>query len=81
MGTTYATSLGDRGRLVIPADLRASQDWKQGDSLLFIEADDGVVVTTPDQALSVLRKQLAGESLVEGLLADRRAASLLEDQR
>ncbi len=37
-----------------------------------IESPGGVVLTTREQALDLLRKQLAGPSLVEELLAERR---------
>ena len=43
--------------------------------MLFVEAPDGVVLMTREQAKALVRKQLAGSSLVEELLADRRAAA------
>jgi len=73
MSTTFPVALGDRGRLVVPAELRERQHWSQGTPLLFIETDDGVVLTSREQALQLVRKQLAGKSLVDELLADRRA--------
>lgn len=30
MGTTFVAPMGDRGRLVVPAELRARQHWEQG---------------------------------------------------
>lgn len=72
--------VGDRGRLVLPAQLRESQSWEQGTPLLFVETPRGVVVTTQRQALDLLREQLGGEdSLVDELLAERRRAAELED--
>jgi bifunctional DNA-binding transcriptional regulator/antitoxin component of YhaV-PrlF toxin-antitoxin module len=79
MSTTFQASLGDRGRLVVPAELRARQHWAQGVPLLFIETPHGVVLTTRDQAKQLLREQLAGGSLVDELLADRRAAAQRDD--
>lgn len=79
MNTTYYAPLGDRGRLVVPSELRARQGWKQGDPLLFIETPEGVVLMTRSQATASLRRQLAGGSLVEELLAERRAAAAQED--
>lgn len=61
--------------MVVPADLRARQKWEQGTPLLFIETAHGVVLATREQAKRLLRDQLAGESLVEELIADRRAAA------
>jgi hypothetical protein len=47
--------------------------------LLFIEAPGGVVLMTREQAKVLVRKQLAGSSLVDELMADRRAAAAQED--
>ncbi|GLI27649.1 hypothetical protein ARHIZOSPH14_18910 [Agromyces rhizosphaerae] len=79
MTTTHYSTLGDRGRFVIPAELRAHQGWEQGTPLLLIETDRGVVLATREQVKRLLREQLAGTSLVEELLADRRASARAED--
>ena len=78
MATAFTTSLGDRGRLVVPAELRARQQWEQGTPLLLIETERGVIVTTRDQAVALLREQLAGASLVDELTAERRASATRE---
>lgn len=77
--TTYGAALGDRGRLVVPAGLRARQQWEQGTPLLFIETPHGVVLTTRDQAKDLLRAQLTGASLVAELLAERRERARRDD--
>ncbi|BDZ64197.1 AbrB/MazE/SpoVT family DNA-binding domain-containing protein [Agromyces mangrovi Wang et al. 2018] len=79
MATTHSSTLGDRGRFVIPAELRAHQGWEQGTPLLLIETERGVVLATREQVKRLLREQLSGPSLVEALLAERRAAALAED--
>lgn len=71
--------MGDRGRLVIPAELRTRQHWEQGTPLLFIETENGVIIATREQATKMIRAQLAGASLVDELLDDRRAAAQAED--
>ena len=63
----------------VPAELRNRQGWRQGDALLFIEAPDGVVLMTREQAKVLVRKQLAGRSLVEELMAERRVVAARED--
>jgi len=78
VSTTYNASLGDRGRLVVPAGLRTSQQWEQGTSLLFIETPHGVVVATKDQVKDLVRAQLSGPSLVDELLAERREQAARE---
>ena len=79
MSTTFHAPLGDRGRLVVPAELRNRQGWRQGDPLLFMETPDGVVLMTREQAKVLVRKQLAGRSLVEELMAERRVVAARED--
>ena len=80
MSTTFVAPLGDRGRLVLPAKLRASQNWEQGDSLVLVETSKGVLIATRRQALDLLRDQLAGESLVQELICERRQASKAEQR-
>ncbi|MFT4230538.1 MAG: AbrB/MazE/SpoVT family DNA-binding domain-containing protein [Microbacterium sp.] len=79
MDTTYAVVLGDRGRLVVPAPLRARQRWDQGTPLLLIDTPRGVVISTREQEKSMIRRQLGGASLVGDLLDERRAAAAGED--
>lgn len=79
MDATYSTTLGDRGRLVVPAELRTRQHWEQGTALLFLETDRGVVVMTREQAKTIVRERLAGPSLVDELLGERRSSAHRED--
>lgn len=79
MNGTYRITLGDRGRLVIPAELRARQHWDQGTPLVAIETPTGVVLLSREQAKAAVRRQLAGGSLADELLAERRLAAAAED--
>ena len=47
--------------------------------MLFMETPDCVVLMTREQAKVLIRRQLAGRSLVEELMAERRAAAARED--
>ncbi len=78
MGGTYAVAMGDRGRLVVPADVRDSQGWSEGTALAVLDTPDGVVLMTKEQLLAHLRSELAGSDLVAELLADRRVAAAAE---
>jgi AbrB family looped-hinge helix DNA binding protein len=80
MDTTFAAPMGDRGRLVIPAELRARQHWDQGSRLLMIETSGGVILVTREQAKALVRSQLEGADLLGALLADRREAAASEDE-
>lgn len=71
--------MGDRGRVVVPLSLRTKQEWSQGTNLIFIETQSGAFLTSREQAKSLLRKQLAGESLVDELIAQRHHEALGDD--
>ena len=78
MSTTSNVTVGDRGRLVIPADVRARLNWDQGTVLILLETEEGAVLASRDQALSLFRKQLDGADLVSELIEERRAAARQE---
>ena len=80
MSGTFSVAMGDRGRLVVPAELRERLHLEVGSVLLLIETEQGVVMTTREQATRLLRAQLGGDSLVEQLLEDRRTAAATEDR-
>jgi AbrB family looped-hinge helix DNA binding protein len=74
--------LGQQGRLVIPADVRAALGLSPGDRLHLHVAGGRLVLERPDDAVAELRRLGAtvprSRSLVEELLADRRAAAAVE---
>jgi len=72
--------MGDRGRLVVPLELRERWNMHAGSSLLMIDTPEGIVVATRDQVKRLLRDQLQGKSLVDELIADRRAAAAEDDR-
>jgi len=75
MSGTYSVEVGDRGRLVVPVELRRSLGWGEGTRLHLLETEAGVVVMTRDQLKAYVRRDLAGLDLVAELLDDRRAAA------
>lgn len=70
--------VGRQGRLVIPADVRAELGLVPGDRLHLSLAGKRLILERPDDALAELRRLGApvpkGRSLVNELLAERRAA-------
>ena len=72
-------TIGDRGRLVLPAALRSRMHLEAGTPVLLVETPDGVVLTTREQAERLLRAQLKGSDLVAELLSERRQAADDED--
>ena len=72
MSGTYAVVMGDRGRLVVPAELRERLNLAPGTPLVLFETSAGVVLTTREQLKQLVRGRLADRDLVSELLAERR---------
>jgi AbrB family looped-hinge helix DNA binding protein len=72
--------MGDRGRLVVPAELRERAGLREGRPLVLVETDAGVVLLTREQLTARVRADLTGLDLVDELLAERRAAAHDEDR-
>jgi bifunctional DNA-binding transcriptional regulator/antitoxin component of YhaV-PrlF toxin-antitoxin module len=64
--------MGDRGRLVVPAEICERYGFESGAPLVLVETSGGLVVTTRESARKLVRQQLRGPSLVEELITDRR---------
>jgi AbrB family looped-hinge helix DNA binding protein len=79
MSGTYTVTMGDRGRLVIPSELRERSGLKEGSSLVLLETPGGLVLLTRSQLQERVRADLAGLDLVEELLAERRAEAAADD--
>jgi len=79
MSGSHATTMGDRGRLVVPSELRARAGLLPGTPVTLIESPDGIVLLTRDQLKRMVRRDLAGLDLVADLLADRRRVAADED--
>jgi AbrB family looped-hinge helix DNA binding protein len=71
--------MGDRGRLVIPAELRERAGLSEGTPLIMLETPTGLVLLTRSQLQELVRADLAGLNLVAELLAERRAESAADD--
>lgn len=72
--------MGDRGRLVIPIEVRERLHLDAGSPVLLVETDDGLVLTSREQARQLLKRQLAGKSLVAQLLQERREAAAADER-
>lgn len=81
MSGTHTTVMGDRGRLVVPAELRAYAGLLPGTQVTLIESADGIVLLTRDQLKRMVRRDLSGVDLVADLLSDRRRAAASDDAR
>ena len=72
-------TMGDRGRFVIPAELRERAGMSEGSALVLIETPRGVVMLSREQLKDLVRTDLAGLDLVDELLADRRREAAEEE--
>lgn len=79
MSGTYAVTVGERGRLVLPAQVRERHGIGEGTELVLVEASDGLALLTRAQLKRRVREDLTGPSLVADLIAERRAAAQIED--
>jgi antitoxin PrlF len=75
-------TLGQQGRLVIPADVRSRLGLHPGDRLRLRLSGNQLILERPEDAVAALRSLAgavpAGRSLVAELLAERRAAAAEE---
>ena len=72
--------VGDRGRLVVPAEVRARLGLEEGTPLVLLDTSGGMVLMTRSQLRERVREELAGLDLVDELLADRRVAAAAEER-
>jgi AbrB family looped-hinge helix DNA binding protein len=71
--------MGDRGRLVIPAELRAWVGLAEGTPLVLVDARGGMVLLSREQLKAMVRADLAELDLLGELFADPRRRSAAED--
>jgi AbrB family looped-hinge helix DNA binding protein len=71
--------VGDKGRVVVPAEIRDHRGWAEGTVLIAIESERGVLLMSRDEARALLREQLEGRDLVAELLAERAAEARRDD--
>lgn len=79
MSGTHTVVVGDRGRIVVPLEVRKSAGLAEGTPLVLLDTPGGLVLLTRAQLLSRVRSELEGLDLVTELLADRRIHAEQED--
>jgi len=77
MSHTEQVTIGDRGRLVLPASVRSALGLKPGTRMLLSTEDDGSLRLRPyravaDESRGVFADLAEDGSLVDELLAERR---------
>lgn len=79
MSGTTSVTVGDKGRIVVPAEVRGRRNWTAGTALVLIETEDGLLLTERETALQQIRALVGGAPLVDELIADRRREATVED--
>ena len=79
MNGTHAVVMGDRGRLVVPVDVRVRARLESGTPLILVETEQGIILLTREQARTRIAASLQGADLLTALLAERRADAAAED--
>ena len=79
MSGTHTVVVGDRGRIVVPADVRARAGLSEGTPLVLLETPHGLVLLTRGQLRARVRAELEGLDLVGELLTERRRVAERED--
>ena len=79
MSGTHTVVMGDRGRIVVPAEIRTRSELSEGTRLVLLDTPGGIVLMTRAQLRARVRNELAGLELIDELLRDRRAAADAED--
>jgi AbrB family looped-hinge helix DNA binding protein len=80
---SYTVQLGARGRIVLPAELRRQLDLHEGDRLVLVQEEPGVLrLLSAREAAQRLRGALRpwteGRSLVDELARERRLSAARE---
>lgn len=76
----HAITVGEKGRVVLPATLRARHGWEPGARLVAVDTELGAVLVSADDALRWLRARWEGRDLVGELLAERRREARAEER-
>jgi AbrB family looped-hinge helix DNA binding protein len=80
MSGTHTVVVGDRGRIVVPAEVRQRAELVAGTPLVLLDTPGGIVLMTREQLRTRVREELAGLDLVSDLLDDRRRAAADDDR-
>lgn len=79
MSGSHTLAVGDRGRIVVPIEVRERAGLVEGTLLILLDTPGGLVLLTREQLLARVRSEFDGLDLVSELLADRRRQAEQED--
>lgn len=79
MSDTTAVQVGNKGRIVVPASIRARHHWVEGSTLVALDTELGVLLADQGTVERLVRSRLAGHDLLADLLSDRRHEAAREN--
>lgn len=71
--------VGNKGRIVVPASIRARHQWVEGSALVALDTELGVLFADQATVERLVRARLAGHDLLGDLLSDRRREAARDD--
>ncbi len=80
MSDTLSVQVGNKGRVVVPAAMRARHQWVEGSELVALDTELGVLLADRSAVERLVRERLAGHDLLGELLDDRRRDAALDDE-
>lgn len=80
MSGSFFMTVGNKGRVVLPAEVRGQYGWSEGTVLIAVEGEHGINVMDRAEALKMIRAELAGSNVLEELFAQRRAEAARDDE-
>ena len=79
MSDTTLVQVGNKGRIVVPASIRARHRWVEGSTLVALDTDLGVLLADQGTVERLVRARLAGHDLLDELISDRRREAAREN--
>ena len=81
MSGTQSMTVGNKGRVVLPAAIRQSRNWTEGTVLIAVDTDDGVLLLTRDELERKVLAEFAGKGngIVDELIDERHAEAAREN--
>ncbi|WP_439565400.1 AbrB/MazE/SpoVT family DNA-binding domain-containing protein [Microcella sp.] len=79
MSDTLAVQVGNKGRVVVPASIRARHAWVEGSTLVALDTELGVLLADRSAVERLVKARLAGHDLLADLVHDRRREAAREN--
>lgn len=64
-------TVGDKGRVVVPSEIRDARGWVKGTTLIGIDTSKGLLLMSRDDARRMVKEQLSGRDLAQELIDER----------